>query len=160
MKIKLGRNFIILTEKSSNLLIRKKRVFDPTPNGNQPVDLVHVPYIVSIEEEGQYICGGSILASNIIATAAHCVDEPNVTYKVKSGSSHVVYGILHNVTRKLIHPQFNFHTLFTNDLALLVIEPHINFRHSQNREISLFNGHLPPNTLGVFSGWGCHGFRR
>ena len=156
----MGQNCIILTDKLSNLLIRKKRVFDPTPHGNRPVDLVHVPYIVYIEEDGEYVCGGSILASNIIATAAHCIDQLNSTYNVKSGSSHVRGGIFHNITMKLIHPEYKFHSSLANDLALLVIHPHIDFRHSNNREILLFRGHLQPNIHGTFSGWGCHAIRR
>ena len=140
-------------------MIRKKRVFDPTPHGNRPVDLVHLPYIVFIEEDDEYVCGGSILKENIIATAAHCIEHSNSTYSVKSGSSNIHYGIFHKVAKKVVHPEYNTHTL-ESDLALLVIEPYINFGHSQNREIILFNGHLPPNTLGIFSGWGCHGLRR
>ena len=140
-------------------MIRKKRLFDSTPHGNKPVDLVHVPYIVFIEEDDEYACGGSILASNIIVTAAHCVERPNSTYTVQSGSSHIHHARLHYVTSKLIHPHFNSHTL-ENDLALLVIHPHIDFETSDNQEILLYRGHLPPISYGTFSGWGCHATRR
>ncbi|GJQ88842.1 hypothetical protein Trydic_g14931, partial [Trypoxylus dichotomus] len=83
------------------------------------------PYLVSVQswlsEEGwQHICGGAIVCSNVILTAAHCVfGEQAQLMRVKAG---VLYlnetGQTIDADSYILHPQFS--TLdFANDIALL-----------------------------------------
>ena len=144
----------MLAEESSDILVRKKRIIDETENGNRPVPIQEVPYIVNVIENRRPVCGGSILLPNLIISAAHCVED-NANYIVLSGSSQLTRGIQHNVTRIIFHPNRPGHK-FDYDLVLLTIFPPIDLFHSPNRPIPLFHGDIPPNTMGTTSGWGCN----
>ena len=150
--------YILVSDKLSELHVRSKRVIDKTQNGNRQVSLRQLPYIVNILEDGESDCGGSILSPIIIITAAHCVFQNGFTYSILSNSPSKDRGILHNVTRKILHPLFDRQRVI-NDLALLVIHPPINFHTSQNEPIELYSGRLPRNPMGTVSGWGCN-YRR
>ena len=136
-----------------NLHIRKKRIIDTTLNGNRPIEIQHIPYIVSLQKNGDHACGGAILSFNVIITAAHCVAD-NAEYTVLSGSEKRNTGRQHNVIHIQRHPHFNIY-LFMHDIALLVISPPIDFEHSVNRPITLYNEYPHPNSIATFSGWGC-----
>ena len=138
--------------------IRTKRLINYSPNGNKPVMLHHVPYIVNIHRNGTGNCAGVIVAPHLIITAAHCISE-NVPYSILSNSIFRDEGTPHTIQRKIFHPHFNPRN-FENDLALLVIAPPIKFTHSSNRDIQLFTGTVAPGALGLFSGWGCVAIRR
>ena len=144
---------MILAE-SSNFNVRRKRVIDPTWHRNQHLTQ-HIPYIVNIITDGIPNCAGSILSAHIILTAAHCMDHDLFLCKVLSGSQFVNQGIPHNITRKIIHPDF-VHGRFSNDLALLIINPPINIYNSFNQKIEVKEVPVPPHTFGTVSGWGCN----
>ena len=127
------------------------------PNGNEPVSIERFPYIVSIQKYGNHICGGSIIHHEIIITAAHCV-ENRATYSILSGSANVRRGIRHKIIKIINHPGYNS-SRFVDDLALLIITPPIDFQHSVNRKIPLFQGRVPPNSIGTISGWGRNGIK-
>ncbi|XP_033227449.1 phenoloxidase-activating factor 2-like [Belonocnema kinseyi] len=157
-KIEIGTLSEVDVRKSSDLHIRKKRIIDTSLNGNRPVSLQQAPYMVNILRNEISYCGGSILDPTIILTAAHCVSEDIGFYSILSNSAIADRGVRHKIIRKIIHPQYEQHQLL-NDLALLVISPPINFETSRNRRIPICNGHLPPNSRGIISGWGCHRIR-
>ena len=144
---------MINSEESSDLHVRKKRIIDLSLNRDQPMMTEKVPYIVNILQNGVSACGGSILSTNIVLSAAHCFLERKVKYSLLSGSRYVDRGVLHKIMRKIIYPEFRAHML-ANDLALLIISPNIDLVHSPNRQITLYNGIVRPNTIGTFSGWG------
>ena len=119
-----------------------------------PVSITHVPYIVKILKDGITECAGSILTPYMIITAAHCVEDPE-RYTILSDSSYVNLGTPHNITRKIIYPDYHPER-FGNDLALLLINPPINLVNSLNRRILLHDGDIPENSFGTISGWGCN----
>ena len=134
--------------------MRKKRLIDKTPNGDRPISIIEVPYVVSIIRRGYNFCVGSILSPTLIISAAHCVFAHGI-YGILSNSSRGNRGIFHFITSKIIHPEYHPPRV-SNDLVLLQISPAIDFQRSINREISLFSGSLPPSSHGTISGWGCH----
>ena len=144
---------IMIVEKSSDLHIRKKRLIDKTPYANSAVRIQDIPYIVNVHKNGTPECGGSILSPQIILSAAHCF-QSLAEYSIRSGSSYADRGIVHNIIRQIPHPHYH-PRLWSYDLILLIIDPPIDFEHSPNRPITLYNGHIPPNTVGIVSGWGC-----
>ena len=145
----------MLTEKSADHHVRKKRIIDRTSCGNLPVEIENVPYIVIVKQHGNPTCAGSILAPNIIITSAHCVADHHTTYSILSGTSCANgAGKPHNVIRKIIHPDYQPKT-FTDDLALLIIFPPIDLESFPNRKIDVNEGPVLTNTNATVSGWGC-----
>ena len=150
--------FVKFAEKSADLHVLKKRLIDNTPWINKQVMIENIPYVVNILRNGVPNCGGSILYPDIIITAGHCVIY-NTTYTILSGSRYINRGNHHNVIRKIIYPRRP--DVLTDDLALLIIFPPIDLhQNSINRKITLYNGHVPPHTLGTISGWGCSCIKR
>ena len=141
----------ILSDRSGDVQIRKKRLIDTVSNRYIPTDIDKEPYVVNILKDGIPNSAGSILGPHIIITAAH--SSWGFDISILSGSSNVNRGQPHSVTMTITHPHYNNRT-FRNDLALLVISPRIDFEHSANKPISLFIGNLPPNSHGIISGWG------
>ncbi|CAF1220301.1 unnamed protein product [Rotaria sordida] len=82
------------------------------------------PWLVRISENGDHICGGTLIDTRHVVTAAHCITIPIVTqtYRVHAGS--------HNINqpasdeqeivpeRIFIHEQYNKATL-ENDIAII-----------------------------------------
>ena len=91
----------------------------------------------SQESENKILCGGVIISSNIVMTAAHCISESKGTSGEKYALKKVRLGHT-NVTSKetidvvidsiLIHPNFT-RTRFgdVNDIALLKLSKHLSF---------------------------------
>ena len=80
-------------------------------------------WAVSISIQGLYLCGGSIISSSWIITAAHCMYG-------RSASSVIVYAgstsrwsgtQSRRVIQTILHAQFN-PTTYVNDMALLKLE--------------------------------------
>ncbi|KRT84272.1 Trypsin, partial [Oryctes borbonicus] len=98
--------------------------FDPIINGT-PAIIKKFPYYAVLSRDRRSIsCGGGIIKSNIILTAAHCLDDANF---------YVYTGIesLNDLSRKepypvrtvFKHPRYNGRTNF--DIGLVILSSHI-----------------------------------
>ena len=141
---------------SSNLNIRKKRIVDRTTHGSTPLEIAQFPFIVNIQINNKSSCGGSILSSTKILTAAHCLRFHDQEYSVLSGSHYKNSGIRHRIIMKIIYPSVHRNSVYENDLAMLSISPPIDLVLSHNRRIELYNENLPPNAYGTFASWKCY----
>uniref|UniRef100_A0A1B0B649 Lectizyme n=1 Tax=Glossina palpalis gambiensis TaxID=67801 RepID=A0A1B0B649_9MUSC len=83
------------------------------------------PYMVSVRRDQSPICGGNIISDTVILTAAHCVQENNVTVSpnrlnVRVGSSNILAGgDIKPIKSVVIHPDY---LDFKNNLALLLLQ--------------------------------------
>ncbi|XP_075168764.1 trypsin-7-like [Haematobia irritans] len=97
--------------------------------GGQVTSILNYPYIVSLQYQKSHICGGSILTSNIILTAAHCIDNPQDVnaFQVRVGSSYHNYGGQVLAVRQIIkHERYNLFDLDC-DVALVVLRGNLTF---------------------------------
>ena len=90
------------------------------------------PFIVSLRHSADkgHFCGGSVIAANMILTAAHCVTNPGTTQKIAAASLFVVAkqtrldqgtGESLQVAQIVINPNYVAST-FTGDAAVLVLK--------------------------------------
>ncbi|CAG9581690.1 unnamed protein product [Danaus chrysippus] len=103
-----------------------------------------------------FTCGGSIISSRSILTAAFCVygDQPN-RYRVRVGSLTTgLNGLLHTVDYFTVHSNYNPVTK-ENDIALIHVFPHILF--TSNVQLANFadRSYIPTSNQSVMAiGWG------
>ena len=61
------------------------------------------PYSVSLQDRDGHFCGGSLVARDVVLTAAHCLT--GLAFDVRVGSDAVDGGVKIGVRREAIHPQ-------------------------------------------------------
>ena len=110
---------------------------------------LEVPYIVKIKKNGRINCAGIILSAHHILTADHCIDQEITSYTITNLGNRRLTTDEHNILRKINH----ISDYFTNDIALLLIDPPIDFMRSKARKVDLLIGPIPPNTTGTISSW-------
>lgn len=93
--------------------------------GGWATNITHFPHQVSLQLGTRHVCGGTIIAPNIILTAAHCVvkvNEPQ-SYAIRAGSTLWSSGGSYIRARRIIpHSQFNAPTHMNNDIALVLLQ--------------------------------------
>lgn len=112
------------------------------------------PYIVSLLEYNWHICGGSIISSTWILTAAHCFYEPVFAYYVRAGSTiRNSGGQVIAARRYILHPEYDYWTV---DFDIAVIELVSPITIAVARAVAMApQGDQPPaGTVSIVSGWG------
>ncbi|CAO1393902.1 unnamed protein product [Diamesa tonsa] len=124
--------------------------------GGDLIQIQKVPYQVSLQYNGQHICGGSIVNNITIVTAAHCVSEFEAnSLSIRAGSSlHSSGGVTKNVSKVFIHPQYNAE-LMDYDIAVLKLDtPLITSESIKSIALPEPNIKYPTGSLAYVSGWG------
>lgn len=120
------------------------------------LDIKDAPYQVSIQDRyGFHFCGGSLIAPDIILTAAHCVEDnpPPRQIVIYMGSSDRRRGGQWRIASNIIyHEEYDEKEIF-NDVALIrVRQP---FEYSDKiQPITLSSSDPAPGTTALASGWG------
>ncbi|KAL0123016.1 hypothetical protein PUN28_007566 [Cardiocondyla obscurior] len=126
-------------------------------NGND-ADINSYPYIVSLKNNGEHMCGGSILNENWIVTAAHCVKIVNTPLKemtLCSGTSVLNENCnLHYVEKYEIHPNYDDATK-DYDIALIRVTPAFTFSDNTS-PIDLPSNANIYNEWATVCGWGYY----
>ena len=151
------KRFILITFTlllSSNIIFSQQHI-----TGGHQINISDAPWQVLLEINGNFACGGSIVAPNIILTAKHCVESNIQGVPINAHNVRVITGItctneinmnnIHNVSQIVLHPTLDVALLFLNlPLNLNNNVKVINYRYAL--EPTLYN---VGNNVSV-SGWG------
>ncbi|XP_055546698.1 trypsin-1-like [Wyeomyia smithii] len=124
--------------------------------GGSQIDIAQAPHQVSLQSRGGHICGGSIIASSWVLTAAHCTDGASVSnLKVRVGSSqHASGGTLIAVSRIVQHTKYNSRTI-DYDFSLLQLKKAIKLGNtSKVIKLPEQNESTADGTSCEVTGWG------
>lgn len=127
--------------------------------GGEAILIADAPYQVSLRNRGEHDCGGSIISSTFILTAAHCTEGAaprQLTVRVGTNySGKKKTGETFRVKRIISHPDYNNETV-ENDIALLQLSKPINMKANVQEAVKLppMNDPVDDGTLVFASGWG------
>lgn len=151
----------------------KVKTLLPKIIGGRDAEEFEFPYVVSIRRaelevlfgEPYHICGGSILNTNTVLTASHCLFDPFGNHLSQPGSYIVVAGLLRMwsdtettktffVSNIYKHPNFDMEKLL-NDIAVLKVAPDFTFDLPSIQPISIeTKRNLSEGTSCSVHGWG------
>ncbi|XP_053682184.1 trypsin 3A1-like [Sabethes cyaneus] len=123
--------------------------------GGFQIDIADVPYQVSLQSGGHHFCGGSIIGSRWVLTAAHCTVRDPESYTVRVGSTdRADGGVVIKVQSLKPHPQYNEDT-FDYDYALLELAESVGYtRRIQSVSLPKAGEAVEDGSMCTVSGWG------
>ncbi|XP_055589792.1 chymotrypsin-2-like [Uranotaenia lowii] len=104
-------------------------------NGQQASD-GQFPFYAAIDIPPGYFCGGSIISSRWVVTAAHCAVSGD-SFNINVGEVAIFWGTTYYSEVKYIHPKYD--DLVANDIALLYVSSDIIFTGKYVQPINLPN---------------------
>lgn len=126
------------------------KVFSEAIVGGKDAPLRKFSYQVSLQNVYGHFCGGSIISKLWILTAAHCIDEANMT--VVTGTIYIDSGCRYSVKDIKVHERYSAETA-ANDIAVIKLENHIKFNKVTQPIKLAYCGPLPGKYATV-TGWG------
>ncbi|XP_055843699.1 trypsin-like [Episyrphus balteatus] len=143
--------------------------------GGSEIQITDAPYQVSIRLKVDdaykfgygHVCGGSLITSRIVLTAAHCIaaslDKP-IQYRsprdftLVMGDTYLIRKISgtlqFDVQQIVVHPNFNKPASLENDIAMMFFSGNVPSNQNNVHLIALNKAPLAANTLCNVSGWG------
>lgn len=128
--------------------------------GGQPIDITAVPWQISIYSHlfDDHICGGSIIDSRRILTAAHCLiySQPHDILARIGANSHKDGGYIRHVANIIIHERYVDGNT-DNDIGIIIlISPLIYGRSIQPITLPTSDYAAANGDMLLISGWGIH----
>lgn len=125
--------------------------------GGEVIPLSHAPYQVSMQYRTYHICGGSIISTTLVLSAAHCVNSVNPwLLTVRLGTDRLrAGGEVIGVKNLKTHPLYNT-TSYSYDFSLLQLVKSIKLVPGVKEIISLpaLNEVVPDGAPALVTGWG------
>lgn len=125
-------------------------------NGNATT-IEHFPWIVSMQYYGAHRCGGSIITTNRILTAAHCtINVIPSLLSIRAGSTDSqTGGELVAVTEYTNHQSYNPTTL-ENDISVMIIASRLNTGTGiAVIALPMHGAAVPDGVVANVAGWGA-----
>lgn len=124
--------------------------------GGVEIKIEQAPWQVSLQSFSSHMCGGSIISSDWVLSAAHCVEGRSPSsLKFRIGSTkYASGGRMVNVKRIVVHERWNAGRI-DFDYALLELSESVTFsKKVQPIELPSVDDVIPDGTLCNVSGWG------
>ncbi|XP_076179275.1 trypsin-1-like [Ptiloglossa arizonensis] len=119
--------------------------------GGNAVDIFQHPYQLSLQTSS-HICGGAIISSKWVITAAHCVGMSPSRYTLKIGNSNKDKGTSYTVKKVIRHNQYS---TSNNDYDVALLEINGEFKFSNTvKAVRLASAELSTGTMVNVTGWG------
>lgn len=131
--------------------------------GGHTVSIEKIPFQVSFQIRDEHFCGGSVITSNAILTAAHCLLYPSEIIYVRAGSADRLQGgQTINLKHYVIHQKYGMPNEFDNDIAIAFLERDLDLNTPLVSVVPLLNsdesGLESSGSIGTTSGWGYEHF--
>ncbi|MBH0213409.1 trypsin-like serine protease [Listeria monocytogenes] len=122
--------------------------------GGTPTTISSFPWQVSLQRSGSHSCGGSIYSSNIIVTAAHCLQSVSASVlRIRAGSTYWNSGgVTISVSAFKNHEGYSSST-YSNDIAIIKLASSLSFS-STTKSIDLATSTPATGASAAVSGWG------
>ncbi|XP_031347925.1 trypsin delta/gamma-like protein CG30031 [Photinus pyralis] len=124
--------------------------------GGEDTQIEDYPHQISLQYLDEHNCGGSIIARNLILTAAHCTVDFGITFlSVRYGSSIMDKGgVVLKVAQKFDHPSYDAVTT-DYDVSILKLAGKIELS-SKAQIVKLVPSYTPEGGRAAFvTGWGA-----
>ncbi|KID82132.1 Peptidase cysteine/serine, trypsin-like protein [Metarhizium guizhouense ARSEF 977] len=133
---------------------------DKRITGGEDAKVGEIPFIVSIQRLSRHVCGGTLLDSTTVLSAAHCFEKESDNLTIRAGTLDArTGGVVVNVTAVKIHP--NWGTLWSgpsfaeNDISIIKLSTPIEASHTIRFTSLPPNSSTPePGSSMVVAGWG------
>ncbi|XP_024658037.2 trypsin isoform X1 [Maylandia zebra] len=130
----LAAGLMLLTQESeSQLGVCGKASLNTRIVGGQAARAGSWPWQVSLQRSGSHFCGGSLINSQWVLTAAHCFRSTNLRGLTVNLGRQSLQGsnpnaVSRTVTKIIKHPKYNSQT-FNNDICLLRLSSPVTFNN-------------------------------
>ncbi|XP_037716232.1 trypsin beta [Drosophila subpulchrella] len=122
--------------------------------GGSATTISSFPWQISLQRSGSHSCGGSVYSSNVIVTAAHCLQSVSASsLQIRAGSSYWSSGgVVAKVSYFRNHEGYNANTM-VNDIAIIKLSSSLSFS-STIKAIGLASSNPANGAAASVSGWG------
>nr|XP_036672325.1 LOW QUALITY PROTEIN: transmembrane protease serine 9-like [Drosophila suzukii] len=124
--------------------------------GGKETTISQVPYLVNLRQNGYFICGGSLISTSVVLSAAHCVygSQPE-DYTIHAGASRLDEGapVVRNIAMFHTSPSYSA-TNFDMDVALLQLQEPVLLIPGKVATITPCRNAPEANAYARISGWG------